>query len=385
MKNVKALVLLTVFIDIIGVGVIIPVLPYYIKSFGATDVVVTLLVAVFALLSFVSAPMLGALSDKLGRRPVLIASIISSSIGWLVFAWAPSIVWLFVGRIIDGLAAGNITTAQSSLADIATDDKTRANNMGLVGAMFGIGFIIGPVIGGLLGSLGPTVPFWFVGILAGLNAILAYFLLPETHHTKNTDAKISINPMKPIIDGFQNREMRALFGIWFLFGIGVAIQQGTFALYMSKIFGYTEKTIGILFGIIGVLILINQMALMKQIWLKYFKEKTLAQVMLVVFSFGMILISVPTIVVFGIGIILATFGQGTLRAVFSSMIAGFNPNKRGEYLGISMSIMSLSMVVGPLIATATFGLNPHIPFIIAGIIGLAAFGLMQLFPLRHVR
>lgn len=385
MKNVKALVLLTVFIDIIGVGVIIPVLPYYIKSFGATDVVVTLLVAVFALLAFVSAPMLGALSDKLGRRPVLIASIISSSIGWLVFAWAPSIVWLFVGRIIDGLAAGNITTAQSSLADIATDDKTRANNMGLVGAMFGIGFIIGPVIGGLLGSLGPTVPFWFVGILAGLNAILAYFLLPETHHTKNTDAKISINPMKPIIDGFQNREMRALFGIWFLFGIGVAIQQGTFALYMSKIFGYTEKTIGILFGIIGVLILINQMALMKQVWLKYFKEKTLAQVMLVVFSFGMILISVPTIAVFGIGIILATFGQGTLRAVFSSMIAGFNPNKRGEYLGISMSIMSLSMVVGPLIATATFGLNPHIPFIIAGIIGLAAFGLMQLFPLRHVR
>ena len=385
MKNVKALVLLTVFIDIIGVGVIIPVLPYYIKSFGATDVVVTLLVAVFALLAFVSAPMLGALSDKLGRRPVLIASIISSSIGWLVFAWAPSIVWLFVGRIIDGLAAGNITTAQSSLADIATDDKTRANNMGLVGAMFGIGFIIGPVIGGLLGSLGPTVPFWFVGILAGLNAILAYFLLPETHHTKNTDAKISINPMKPIIDGFQNREMRALFGIWFLFGIGVAIQQGTFALYMSKIFGYTEKTIGILFGIIGVLILINQMALMKQVWLKYFKEKTLAQAMLVVFSFGMILISVPTIAVFGIGIILATFGQGTLRAVFSSMIAGFNPNKRGEYLGISMSIMSLSMVVGPLIATATFGLNPHIPFIIAGIIGLAAFGLMQLFPLRHVR
>lgn len=384
MNKVKALVLLTVFIDIIGVGVIIPVLPYYIKSFGATDAIVTLLVAVFALLSFISAPMLGALSDKLGRRPILIVSIISSSIGWLVFAWAPSIIWLFVGRIIDGLAAGNITAAQSSLADIATDDATRASNMGLVGAMFGIGFIIGPVIGGLLGSIGPTVPFWFVGILAGLNAVLAYFFLPETHHIKNTDAKISLNPLKPVIDGFRNREMRALFGIWFLFGVGIAIQQGTFALYMSNVFGYTETTIGILFGIIGILIVINQMALMKRVWLKYFKEKALAQMMLVIFSIGMILSAVPAIVVVGIGIILATFGQGTLRAVFSSMIAGFNPNKRGEYLGISMSIMSLSMVVGPLIATATFGWNAHAPFVIAGIIGLLAFGLMQVFPLRHV-
>jgi len=385
MNKVKALVLLTVFIDIIGVGVIIPVLPYYIKSFGATDAIVTLLVAVFALLSFISAPVLGALSDKLGRRPILIISIISSSIGWLVFAWAPSIVWLFIGRIIDGLAAGNITAAQSSLADIAIDDATRASNMGLVGAMFGIGFIIGPVIGGLLGSISPTVPFWFVGILAGLNALLAYFLLPETHLVKNTDAKISINPMKPVIDGFRNREMRALFGIWFLFGVGIAIQQGAFALYMSKVFGYTEKTIGILFGIIGILIVINQMALMKRVWLKYFKEKVLAQLMLVVFSVGMFFNAVPIIIVVGVGIILATFGQGTLRAVFSSMIAGFNPTKRGEYLGISMSIMSLSMVVGPLIATATFGWNPHIPFIIAGIIGLFAFVLMQVFPLRHVK
>lgn len=384
MNKIKALVLMTVFIDIIGVGVIIPVLPYYIKSFGVSDTIVTLLVAVFALLSFVSAPMLGALSDKIGRRPVLIGSIISTSIGWLIFAWAPSVIWLFIGRMIDGLAAGNVTTAQSSLADIAPDDKTRASNMGLIGAMFGIGFIIGPVIGGLLGSLGPTIPFWFVGILAAINAVLAYFFLPETHHVKNTDAKISLNPMKPVIDGFRNREMRALFGVWFLFGVGVAIQQGTFALYMANVFGYTESMIGILFGVIGVLIVINQMALMKQVWLKYFKEKALAHIMLLVFAFGMVLISVPAIVVFAIGIILATFGQGTLRGVFSSMIAGFNPNKRGEYLGISMSIMSLSMVAGPLIATATFGISPHIPFIIAAGMGIIAFVFMRVFPLRHV-
>jgi MFS family permease len=140
MKNVKALVLFTVFIDIVGLGIIIPILPSYVQSFGVSSAVVTLLFAVYAFFSFFSAPYLGSLSDRIGRRPVLIISIISSAIGWFVFARAWSIGLLFLGRIIDGLAAGNITAAQSALADIAKDAKERAVNMGLFGALFGVGF-----------------------------------------------------------------------------------------------------------------------------------------------------------------------------------------------------------------------------------------------------
>lgn len=385
MNKVKFLVLFTVFIDIIGLGVVIPVMPYYVQSFGTTDAVVTLLIAVYALLSFFSAPLLGALSDRWGRRPILIISIISSAIGWIMFAAAGSVVWLFAGRAIDGLAAGNITAAQSSLADIARDEKERATNMGLIGMMFGIGLVIGPLLGGFLGSYGHTIPFWFVGIMALINAILAIFFFPETHTTKNSDHVVSMNPIKPIVDGFRNREMRSLFGIWFLFGIAMAIQNSTFALYMSRVFGYTEKTVGLLFGAIGLIILLNQMILMKRVWLKYFKEKTLARIMLCAFGIGMLLVDIPALAILSIGLFIITLGQGNLRAVFGSMFAGFNPAKRGEYLGISMSIMSLSMVIGPLFSTFTFGLNPHIPFMIAA--GFAFVGLIGMYvvPLNHVR
>lgn len=377
MKNVKALVLFTVFIDIIGLGIIIPILPTYVQSFGVSSVVVTLLFAVYALFSFFSAPYLGALSDRIGRRPVLIMSIISSAIGWFVVAQAWNVVILFIGRIIDGLAAGNITTAQSALADIAKDSKERAVNMGLFGALFGVGFIIGPALGGFIALLGNHAPFYFVGILAAINAILAYFFLPETHHTRNHDKKISYNPFTPIIDGFKNREMRWIFLVWFLFGTALSVQQGTFSLYVQDIFGMSAQTTGLLFAGVGVLIVINQLVLLKKFWLVHFQQRTLALIMLVLFSIGMLFQSVPLMISFFIGLILTTFGQGNLRTVFGSIIAGHNENKRGEYLGISASIMSLSMIVGPLIATVTYPSHPGAPFLIAGILGFVGWGTLK--------
>ena len=377
MKNVKALVLFTVFIDIVGLGIIIPILPTYVKSFGVSSAVVTLLFAVYALFSFFSAPYLGALSDRIGRRPVLIISIISSAIGWFVFAQAWSVTFLFVGRIIDGLAAGNITTAQSALADIAKDSKERAVNMGLFGALFGVGFIIGPALGGFIALLGTHAPFYFVGVLASINAILAYFFLPETHYVRNQDKKISYNPFTPIIDGFKNREMRWIFFVWFLFGTALSVQQGTFSLYVQNVFGMSAQTTGLLFAGVGVLIVINQLVLLKKFWLVHFQQRTLALIMLVVFGVGMLFQSVPLMVSFFIGLVLTTFGQGNLRTVFGSIIASHNEHKRGEYLGISASIMSLSMIVGPLIATVTYTSHPGAPFLIAGILGFIGWGTMK--------
>lgn len=374
--KIKALVLFTIFIDIVGIGIIIPILPFYVRSFGVTDAVVTLLFAVYAFVSFFSAPLLGSLSDRIGRRPILIMSIISTAIGWFVFTRATSVLFLFIGRIVDGLAAGNITTAQSCLADIAHDDRERTVNMGLFGAMFGVGFVIGPALGGFLALFGQTVPFWFVGILAAINAVLAYFWLPETHHAKNPVHKISLNPFKPIIDGFRNREMRRLFFTWFVFGIALAVQQGTFALYVQRVFGMTTQTTALLFASIGVIIIINQMALLKKVWLRYFKEHTIVISMLIVFGIGMMIQSVPIFVLFLTGILFTTIGQGNLRAVFSSMIAGFNPAKRGEYLGISASLMSLAMIIGPLITTVTYINHPGLPFIIAGALGFFGYFIL---------
>ena len=144
--NKKSIILLTVLIDVLGIGIIIPVLPFYVESFGASAFIVTMLFAVFSLFSFFSAPLLGAWSDRIGRRPVLIVSIASTALGWLVFAAATSIYWLFIGRIIDGLAAGNFPIAQSYLVDIAKTGKERTTNLGLIGAVFGIGLIVGPLL-----------------------------------------------------------------------------------------------------------------------------------------------------------------------------------------------------------------------------------------------
>lgn len=377
--SIKALILFTVFLDIVGLGIIIPVMPFYVQSLGASDTVVTLLFTVYALLSFFSAPLLGSLSDTWGRRPILIISIISSAIGWFVFGSATSIAILFIGRIIDGLAAGNITTAQSLLADISETPTERTANMGLVGAMFGIGFVIGPVIGGYLGSFGHSVPFYFVGVLATLNALMAYLWLPETRHTDAVRQPITwkkLNPFIPIIDGLRSANMRRIFIVWFLFGVGIAVQQSVFALYVARAFHFSEKNIGLFFGLVGVLIIINQMVFMKRVWLKYFQTKTLAYLMLAVFSISMIIMATPYLVLFIVGVVFSTFGQGTLRGVLGGVIAGNNPEKRGEYLGISNAIMSLSMIVGPLLATIAYTRHMTWPFIIAGLVCILAIILV---------
>ena len=371
----KALLLTTIFIDVLGLGIIIPVMPFYVRSFGVSDTVVTILFTVYALLSFVSAPYLGALSDRIGRRPVLVASIISSAIGWLVFASAKSIGILFLGRIIDGIAAGNITSAQSALADIARTDKERTVNMGLFGMLFGIGFIVGPAIGGVLSHFGVTVPFWFVGILASLNAVLAYYFLPETHHAKDIHKKPSYNPFAPIRDGLRTAHMRRIFISWFIFGVAISIQQGSFSLYLARVFDMGAQTVGYIFTGIGVLILINQAVFLKRIWLKFGSMHGLAQLMLVVFGIGMLMQSVPMLPILIGGVVLATIGQGTLRTAYGSMISGANTEKRGEYIGISASLMSLAMVVGPFIATFLITKHPAAPFAIAGLLAFAAYTL----------
>ena len=368
----KLLILMTVFIDILGIGIVIPVLPFFVKSFGVSDLVVTLLFVTFALLSFLSAPILGSLSDKFGRRPVLIASILSTSIGWFVFASAQSLIWLFVGRIIDGLAAGNISTAQSYMSDISENDKDRTSNLGLIGAMFGIGFIIGPLVGGLLGSINHTLPFYVVGALAFINVILAIFFLPETHHNRTTE-KISINPLTPIIRSFKHPLVLPLMVAWFLFNVAISIQQSIFALFVNKVFDLKELGTGLIFTFIGVLILINQVFLLKKFWLAKFSNKKLLNMMLLVLSLGFLLTSTSLGIIFGLGIILTTFGQSLIRTVISSVVSNIDVSKRGENLGNMAAFMSLAMIIGPFIGGLLFVWNTHAPFVFSALVMLGAF------------
>ena len=249
----KAIILSTVLLDVLGIGLIIPVLPFYVESFHVSGIVVTSLFAVFALFSFFSAPILGMLSDRIGRRPVLIISLASTALGWLIFAFSKTIFGLFLGRIIDGSAAGNISTAQNYLVDIAKDDKERSKNLGLIGAVFGIGFIIGPLVGGVLSGINMKLPFIVVGVMATINTIMAYFFLPETNHDRNT-AKISLNPFAPIIKAFNNKKVLPLYIAWLFFGIAISLNQSIFALYIARVFSWTVIASGLIMAMMGVII-----------------------------------------------------------------------------------------------------------------------------------
>lgn len=373
MFKTKALILLTVFIDVIGVGIIIPILPFYVEKFSSSPLLITSLFAVFALCSFFSSPVIGALSDRVGRRPMLILSIFSTALGWFVFAAAPNILFLFVGRIIDGVMAGNFPIAQSYLSDISKDDKERTTNLGLIGAVFGFGFILGPLFGGVLGQLGHSVPFWFVGALALFNAILALFTLPETH--KGTlDGHVSINPFIPLVRAIYDKQIRNNYLAWFLFGLAVASYQAVFALYIKDIFHFDEFLGSIIFGAVGVIIVFNQGFAMKHIWLKYFKEPTLELGMLIIFTVGFLLLSTSAFVIFCLALIFTTFGQSVLRVVMTSQVVGFaGRQKRGEVLGIMSSITSLSMMVSPFIAGVLYVKHPTMPFLFSAVYAAIAF------------
>lgn len=271
----KIIIILTVFIDVLGMAIIIPLLPFYVESFGASALTLTMLFSVFSFFSFVSAPFLGALSDKAGRRPVLIVSILSTAIGWFVFASARVMWVLFLGRIIDGMAAGNLPIAQSYLVDIARDEKERTTNLGIIGSVFGIAFITGPAIGAALSSVSRALPFYFVGVMAALNMIGALLFLPESHKQIDKGRKIEFNPVSPLFSAVSDNLLRNRYIAWSFFGTAFSAMQSIFALYMSKVFGFDSVLVGIIYTGMGIAIFLNQTFLLRGFWLRYFKESTL--------------------------------------------------------------------------------------------------------------
>lgn len=376
MRKEKIIILFTVFVDVLGIGIVIPVLPFYVQEFGAGATTVTVLFSVFSLFAFLSSPWLGALSDRVGRRPVLIWSIISTAIGWFVFAGATTIPMLFVGRIIDGIAAGNLSIAQSTLVDIAKDDKERTQNLGIMGAAFGIGFMVGPLIGGLLSPISHSAPFWFAGGLAAVNAIVAYFLLPETHHDLNKEGKISVNPIAPLLRAARDTKVRPLYFSWIMFTLAFVTSQSVYALFVEDVFGFDAFTTGLTFTAMGLLVAVNQTVGLKYFWLRRFTEARLETMMFSLMLAALVLFATQSFVAFIISSLLMPTGHSVLRVVITSQVAGQADAKtKGEKLGTMSSLMSACMVIAPMIAGPLFEAHPSAPYVLASfyvIAGLVA-------------
>jgi len=345
----------TVFIDLVGFGIVIPVLPFYAEGtrFNATPRTVGLLFASYSIMQLIFSPILGRLSDKYGRRPVLLLSIIGTGIGFLILGFATTLWMLFVGRILDGITGGNISTAQAYIADVTTKED-RAKGMGLLGAAFGLGFIFGPAIGGILSRWGIAVPFFFAAGLCFSNTILLYFTLPETV-TADHPARISAaggRGLSQLLRSLRTPRLGFVLGIYFLFIVAFSIMTTSFSLYTMFRFGYDAQHNGYLFAYVGLISVVIQGGLIGKL-VKRFGELPL--VIVGALCFAASLFAVPFVGPQAGGLLALLIGGGVFSlgnslatpALTSLASKSVGAAEQGTVLGITQSAASLARAVGP--------------------------------------
>src|SRR5580700_4986004 len=238
------IIFLTIFVNLIGFGIIIPLLPFYAETFGASPLVIGLLFAVFSVCQLVAAPILGDWSDRYGRRPILIFSLLGTVASFVLLALAGSITMLFIARIVDGLSGGNISTARAYVADI-TEPKDRARAYGLIGMAFGLGFIFGPALSGVLVKVSITAPIWAAAALTLVATAVAWFWLPETVHRAHAGTGM---PFRDLPAMFQRAGLRHVLAIDFVYWFAFAVFQTTFALFAARRFAFGASETGYFFA-----------------------------------------------------------------------------------------------------------------------------------------
>ena len=360
MKRSPLLVIfITVFIDLVGFGIVMPVLPFYAEGtkFGATPSQVGLLFASYSVMQLVFAPVLGRLSDKYGRRPILLISLLGTALGFLILGSATTLWMLFLGRIIDGISGGNISTAQAYIADVTTKED-RAKGMGLIGAAFGLGFVFGPAIGGVLSRWGINVPFLFAGGLALANAILLYFTLPETV-TRDHPARVSAASGRgwhQLIAALRNQRLGFVLTIYFLGIVAFSIMTATFSLFMMFRLGYDAYHSGWIFAFVGVISAIIQGGLIGRL-VKKFGEPALVIIGALLFTASLVATPFVTaatglLALLTIGAV-TSIGQALSAPSLSSLASkSASPAEQGSVLGVTQSVASLARAVGPSLAAA---------------------------------
>jgi DHA1 family tetracycline resistance protein-like MFS transporter len=377
-KNQKSaavgFIFITILIDITGWGIVIPVVPKLIQELLHADISVASeyggwLSFSYAFMQFIFASVLGGLSDKFGRRPIILFSLLGFAGNFFLQAWAPTIMWLFVGRLLSGVTGASITTASAYIADVSTNEN-RAKNFGLIGAAFGVGFIIGPVLGGLLGQFGSRVPFVAAGILCLINFLYGYFVLPESL-PKDQRREFSIKRANPVGSLMRLKKYPKILGLivaLILVYIGGHAVQTNWTYFTMYKFNWTPKTVGLSLGVVGIITALVQGILIRYIHPKIGNQKSIYYGLLF-YSFGMMLFAFATqswmmfafLIPYGLG--------GIAGPAIQSVISAQVPrNEQGELQGALASLVSLTAIVGPPLMTNTFFFFTHneAPFKFAG-------------------
>ena len=380
-------IFITMLIDITGLGIIIPVIPTLIKELINGDISEAAkyggwLTFAYAITQFIFAPLIGSLSDKYGRRPIILISLFGFSLDYLLLSLAPTITWLFVGRIIAGVTGASITTASAYIADISTNEN-RTKNFGLIGAAFGLGFIIGPVIGGLLGQYGARVPFYAAAVLCMVNFLYGYFVLPESLSKENRRAFSwkRANPVGALLNLKKYPNLIGLIIAIFILYVASHAVQSNWSFYTIYRFNWSEKMVGISLGIVGLLVGLVQGGLIRYTNPRLGNEKSI-YIGMALYTLGMFLFAFASqswmMFVFLIPYCLGGIAGPALQAVVSQEVL---PSEQGEIQGTLTSLMSASSIIGPPLMSTIFYYFTHkeapfqfpgAPFILGGILMFVA-------------
>jgi MFS transporter, DHA1 family, tetracycline resistance protein len=359
-QSAMGFIFVTLLIDVMGWGLIIPVMADLIAELkhipiNEASTYGALLLSVFAITQFLFAPVVGNLSDKYGRRPILLISLLGFGIDYIVLALAPTYGWLFLGRVIAGLTGASFTTASAYIADIS-NDQNRAKNFGLIGAAFGLGFVLGPALGGFLSTWGIRAPFYAAAALCLLNFLYGYFLLPESlnkDHRRPFEWRRA-NPFGSLKFLMKHPEIGELAICFFLIYLGAQSVQGNWNFFTIYRFHWTEKMVGISLAVVGVLVGAVQGGLTRVVNPKIGDEKSI-YVGLSLYTIGLVLFAVATqswmMFLFLIPYCLGGICGPSLQSVIAAHVPA---NQQGELQGALTSLMSLTTIIGPLIMNNTF-------------------------------
>ena len=392
-------IFITIVIDVLGIGIIIPVLPKILleltgKGLSEASQFSGYLMASYAVMQFLFSPIIGGLSDKFGRRPVILASLFGFFLDYMILVYAPTMAWLFVGRILAGITGASFTTATAYIADISNDEN-RAKNFGMVGAAFGLGFIIGPPIGGILGSIGTRVPFMFAAGLALINALYGYFILPESlskEHRREFDWKRA-NPVGSLKNLGRYPALLGLVGALFCLQIAGQTHPSTWSYFTMKVFNWNSDQVGYSLAFVGLIVAIVQGGLNRIINPKI-GDRNSVIIGLLFYGAGFILFSIATkgwlMYIFMIPFGLGGIAGPALQSLITKQVA---PNEQGELQGGITSLQSVTTIIGPLVASNLFSYYsdgkdhfqfPGAAFFMAGILTFLALVIaLKSFPKKQ--
>jgi MFS transporter, DHA1 family, tetracycline resistance protein len=379
-------ILITLVIDALGFGLVVPIVPSLVlKLSGLTisgaSIWVGELLAAYALMQFIWAPLLGALSDRFGRRPVLLLSLSGICANYLLLAWAPSLTWLFLGRLIAGATAANAATATAYIADVTPPAK-RAGQFGLVGAMFGIGFVAGPALGGALGAYGLRLPFIAASALAGCNVLYGLFVLPESlppARRRAIDWRRA-NPLGSLRMVRADRNLGRLAIAWGCIWFALGALQTTFVLANEARFGWDSRHNGMALALAGLGSAVVQGLLVRRV-VPWFGERRSAMIGGMITAVAYLCIAfAPVGWVVLLGIMLQSVGAITSPAVQGMVSATAAADRQGETQGALASVQGLTAIASPLVASWVFSTftGPAAPFLLPGapfVVSALAFGL----------